>query len=213
MKPGLVLWGAAGQAVVLYEFLRHEYELLALVDNRDVPSPIAEVPVLRGAPELKRWLAGRSPQALHFGVAIGGEHGRDRLSLAAAMEELGLSSIRAVHPTAIVTSTAELADSVQVLPGATICAGAWIGPSVIINSRALVEHQSRVGAGSHVGPGAVICGEVEIGENVFVGAGSVVLPKLCIDSDVIIGAGSVVTTNLPAGVVAYGSPATIRRKV
>jgi maltose O-acetyltransferase len=52
-------------------------------------------------------------------------------------------------------------------------------------------------------------GIVNIGNNVFVGAGSVILPNVRIGDNSIIGANSTVSRDIPANVVAAGSPAKI----
>ena len=52
-------------------------------------------------------------------------------------------------------------------------------------------------------------GDVVIGNNVFVGADSVVLPNTKIGDNSIIGANSTVTRDIPANVVAAGSPAKV----
>ena len=49
-----------------------------------------------------------------------------------------------------------------------------------------------------------------IGRDVWIGARSVVLGGVTIGDGCVIGAGSVVTKSLPAGAIAFGSPATIR---
>ncbi|MGW6295930.1 sugar O-acetyltransferase [Streptomyces sp. NPDC055058] len=48
---------------------------------------------------------------------------------------------------------------------------------------------------------------ITIGDNVWLGGGVIVLPGVTIGDDSVIGAGSVVTRDVPAGVVAVGSPA------
>lgn len=50
-------------------------------------------------------------------------------------------------------------------------------------------------------------GKVKIGDNVFIGAESVVMPGVTIGDNVIIGANSTVTKDIPANIVAAGSPA------
>lgn len=52
-------------------------------------------------------------------------------------------------------------------------------------------------------------GDVVIGNNVFVGAESVILPNVTIGDNSIIGANSTVSRNIPANVVAAGSPARV----
>ncbi|MEV0694304.1 MULTISPECIES: sugar O-acetyltransferase [unclassified Streptomyces] len=48
---------------------------------------------------------------------------------------------------------------------------------------------------------------ITIGDNVWIGGGAVVLPGVTIGDNSVIGAGSVVTKDVPANVVAVGSPA------
>jgi maltose O-acetyltransferase len=54
---------------------------------------------------------------------------------------------------------------------------------------------------------------VTIGDNVWLGAGAIVCPGVSIGDDTVVGAGCVVTRDLPAGVVAYGVPAKVRREI
>lgn len=54
---------------------------------------------------------------------------------------------------------------------------------------------------------------VTIGNNVWIGANSVVLPGVTIGENSVIGAGSVVTKNIPANVVALGSPCRVIREI
>ncbi|MFD6326640.1 sugar O-acetyltransferase [Streptomyces sp. NPDC058442] len=48
---------------------------------------------------------------------------------------------------------------------------------------------------------------ITIGDNVWIGGGAIVLPGVTIGDNSVIGAGSVVTKDVPANVVAVGSPA------
>ena len=54
---------------------------------------------------------------------------------------------------------------------------------------------------------------IHIEENVWIGAGSVVLPGVTIGKNSVIGAGSVVTKDIPANVVAAGSPCRVLRQI
>ena len=54
---------------------------------------------------------------------------------------------------------------------------------------------------------------ITIGDNVWLGGGVIVLPGVSIGPDTVVGAGSVVTQDLPAGVLAVGTPARIIRTV
>ena len=55
--------------------------------------------------------------------------------------------------------------------------------------------------------------DIHIGDNVWIGAGTVVCPGVTIGENTVIGAGSVVTKDIPANVVAFGSPCRVIRKI
>ncbi|KSU56483.1 sugar O-acetyltransferase [Microbacterium enclense] len=54
---------------------------------------------------------------------------------------------------------------------------------------------------------------ISIGDNVWLGGGVIVCPGVSIGDDSVIGAGSVVTRDIPAGVVAVGSPARVVKEI
>ncbi len=54
---------------------------------------------------------------------------------------------------------------------------------------------------------------VHIGRNCWLGAGVIVLPGVTIGDNSVIGAGSVVTRDIPANVVAVGSPCRVLREI
>ena len=47
---------------------------------------------------------------------------------------------------------------------------------------------------------------ISIGNNVWIGAGAIILPGVSIGDNTVIGAVSIVTKDIPANVVAVGSP-------
>ncbi len=54
---------------------------------------------------------------------------------------------------------------------------------------------------------------ITVGDNVWLGGGAIVCPGVRIGDDTVVGAGAVVTRDLPAGVVAVGSPARVQRPI
>lgn len=54
---------------------------------------------------------------------------------------------------------------------------------------------------------------VYIGKNVWLGAGCIIMPGVHIGENTVVGAGSVVTKDLPANVVAVGSPCRVMREI
>jgi maltose O-acetyltransferase len=54
---------------------------------------------------------------------------------------------------------------------------------------------------------------ITIGDNVWLGGGAIVLPGVSIGDNSVIGAGAVVTRDIPANVIALGSPARVVRSI
>jgi maltose O-acetyltransferase len=54
---------------------------------------------------------------------------------------------------------------------------------------------------------------ITIADNVWLGGGVIVCPGVTIGEDTVVGAGAVVTRDLPAGVVAVGTPARVLREI
>ena len=207
--PEIILWGATGQAKVLREALEPAgIEVAAIVDNRDLPSPIPGVPVLLGEVGLQAWLArhGR-PSEILFAVAVGGSRGSDRGSLFELMRRRGLRPHTIIHRSAFVASDARLGIACQVLAMAAVCTQARLGNLVIVNTAASVDHDCVIGDATHIAPGARLAGEVVVGARAFIGTGAVVLPRLRIGDDATIGAGAVVTRDVPARTTVAGNPA------
>ena len=54
---------------------------------------------------------------------------------------------------------------------------------------------------------------VHIGRNCWIGAGVLIMPGVTIGDNTVIGAGSVVTKDIPANVLAFGSPCRVQREI
>ena len=54
---------------------------------------------------------------------------------------------------------------------------------------------------------------VRIGRNCWIGAGALIMPGVTIGDNTVIGAGSVVTKDIPANVVAFGTPCRVIREI
>ena len=111
------------------------------------------------------------------------------------------------HPSAIISSKAKNGIGVQIMAGAIVQPGVYVGENTIINTGAIVDHECVVGNHGHIGPGATLSGNVCVGDSTHIGTGACIIQGIKIGSDVLIGAGTVVTKNIPDGSQVVGVPA------
>lgn len=144
-------------------------------------------------------------------VAIGDN--KIRRILQERVKNAGLVLAKLIHPSAVVSKSAQIGEGAVVMPHAVINARAKIGEGAIINTGAIIEHDCEIGDFAHVSPNAALAGGVLVGQNTHVGIGSCAIQCIKIGANCVIGAGSVVVRDIADGSVAYGNPAKIRRNL
>jgi sugar O-acyltransferase (sialic acid O-acetyltransferase NeuD family) len=126
---------------------------------------------------------------------------------AALADAVDVRWIAAIHPTAIIHTSA------RILPGAVVCAGAVIQPDcrlgrhTIVNTGATLDHDCEVGDFASIGPGTSLAGSVRVSPQAMIGTGCVVLPGVRIGACARIGAGSTVARDVAEGITVCGVPA------
>lgn len=209
----VVFYGGTGQAIVNREILRMMRRALVLVvdDTPGLRAPFADVPLVQGLAGLDAWLdaqSGTERPRFHFVCCIGNPHGRVRLSLAQALESRGGVPLTLVHPTAVIASDALIGAGAQIMAGAIVQPRVVLGAQTIVNTRASIDHECRLGDGVEVGPGATLCGAITVRDGAWIAAGATVLPRCEIGADAIVGAGALVRRDVPAATTVVGVPAT-----
>ena len=84
---------------------------------------------------------------------------------------------------------------------------AVLGDNVLVNTGAIVEHNSEIGSHAHIAVGATLASSVRVGEGVHIGAGATVLEGRSIGARAVVGAGAVVTRDVDPATVVAGVPA------
>ena len=138
---------------------------------------------------------------------------RTRKKLAEELSQQGVTFGMGIHPSVIMSKYASVDEGTVVMQGAVIQSCAKIGKHCIVNTSASIDHDNVLGDFVHISPHATLCGEVEVGEGTWIGAGTVVKQCVKIGKWSVIGAGSVVVHDIPDGVLAYGNPCKIIRKL
>jgi maltose O-acetyltransferase len=109
----------------------------------------------------------------------------------------------------------------------------YLGEGVYVNFGAVFLDCAAVtlGAAAQVGPGVqflaadhpldpelrrsgVECAKpISVGDNVWIGGGAILCPGVSVGENSVVGAGSVVTRDIPAGVLAVGTPCRVLREL
>ena len=134
-------------------------------------------------------------------LGIGSNEARQRLA-----SELDLDWVSAVHPFSSVDPSSTVGIGTVVCAGAIVQAEANVGAHVILNTKASVDHHTKVGDYSHVAV-AHLAGNASIGEGVFLALHSVVLPGITVGRWSTVGAGAVVTKDVAPNTLVVGVPA------
>jgi sugar O-acyltransferase (sialic acid O-acetyltransferase NeuD family) len=113
------------------------------------------------------------------------------------LKELGAKLPVIISPKAHVSKHIQIDEGTILMHGVIINAGASIGKNCIINSQALIEHDSVVESNCHISTGVKVNGSVFVGKETFIGSGSVIYDSVHIGEKCIIPAGSVVRGNMP----------------
>jgi len=125
------------------------------------------------------------------------------------------------HPVILRTlsenATLTIGDHVGISGGGICVAKAVsIGNSVMLGANVLVtdtDFHPLVAEGRRYSHAEVMSKEVNIEDNVFIGMNSLILKGAHIGANSVIAAGSIVTTDIPANVIAGGTPAKIIRNL
>ena len=201
--------GAGGHAKVLIEILRDMggSELTGLLDiNPDLwNSQVLGVPVL-GNDILLSELKSRGVDHAFIGIGSIGNN-QPRTDLYEEATRSGLRMIQAIHPSAVISPSAEIGAGLSVMATAVINAATVLGDNVVGNTGAVVEHDCVIGDHVHVATGAKLAATVHVGDGAHIGVGATVRQSITIGPGAMVAAGAVVVSDVPANARVIGVPA------
>lgn len=204
----LAILGASGHGKVAADIALQSGwdEVYFFDDRREAPSHLENWPVLGNTQSLLH----RISEFSGVFVAIGNNSVRyDKLCL---LSDSGMPLVTLIHPRAIVSPYATLAEGVMVVGGAVVNAFCTIARGGIVNTGATVGHDCQLDQCVHIAPGANIAGEVTIGPLSWIGIGSAIRQGINVGSCVTIGAGAAVVCDVSDDQVMVGIPAKPHNK-
>ena len=122
-----------------------------------------------------------------FFIATGNKFLRAKYYNLLKSKDLKLTNI--FHPKCTISSTAVIGDNVYLGPSVVVSSKAYIDNCCFISAMSNVEHHCQIGSNTLLGPGVSLSGSVSIGENTIISAGVAVESNISIGRNVFISSG------------------------
>lgn len=144
---------------------------------------------------------------LYDGVVVAIGNNSVRINKQAYLSKQGCQIVSIIHPNAVISPRALIAQGTVVMAGAVINPFSVVGAGCIINTNAVIEHDCILADGAQIGPGTLLAGAVKVGSNSLIGIGCSVKQLICIGADITVGAGAVVVKDIAEPGTYVGIPA------
>lgn len=204
----IVIIGSSGHAKVVIDIVQQakQYQIIGLLDRfRHLNDQTQGYPVL-GREEDLHELAVRHKLAGVI-VAIGDNYVRSKVAEEVRLLCPDLTFVSAIHPAASIAKDVLIDEGTVIMAGAIVNPCSSIGRLCIVNTKASLDHDSRLGDYASLAPGATTGGNCEIGDYSAIGIGAVLIHGIHIGEHSVIGAGATVLKPIQSFRVAYGTPA------
>lgn len=206
-----LIFGAGGHGRIVLDILRDEglHQDIGFVDEAQTlwGQEINGAPVIGGLEKALEF-----PRD-SFGMVVALGNPVARMAVVKKLNEHSVRHLNAIHPSAVVMPSATVGAGNMICAGAIVNSGATVKNYSVINTASVVEHDTEIGDGVTICPGAQIGGRCKIAEGSFVGTGAIVLPRVSVGAGSVIGAGAIVTRDVPASVLALGTPARVVEQI
>jgi len=207
----VIILGSGGHARVLLEILDNQnYSVLGMTDvcAEKWGSHIGGVPVLGDDSSIFE----HDPQSILLVNGLGSvQHTKIRSNVFNLFFQNNYSFLSLAHITAYKSISAVFGCGTQLLAGSIVANHARLGNNVLVNTRAIIEHDCIIQDHCHLATGSIVCGQTVVGEGVHIGAGATIIQGLSIGENSTIAAGAVVVKDVPPNVLVAGIPSRIIR--
>jgi acetyltransferase EpsM len=206
----LLIIGAGAQAKVILEICRlnGNQEVAGLIDlspdERLKGGSFMGVPVLGGLGILQDL----KPQECE-GVIVACSPNEQRAELTSLVTNLNYKCLSAIHPKAVVASTATVGEGSVIHPLAVLQPFSTIGRGVVVQSHSVVSHDCILEDFVSVAPNVTIAGHVRIGRYSYVYSGATIIPRVKVGERSKLGAGAIIVRDVPAGATVMAMPSRV----
>jgi sugar O-acyltransferase (sialic acid O-acetyltransferase NeuD family) len=116
-----------------------------------------------------------------------------------------------IHPTCVISPSAEIGRGVFVNAYTRIMANARVADNVLIEGLCTIGADTRIEQSASLGPGCHLTAGVALGARCFLGAGALVVGRGRVGCDSVIGAGATVLDPIADRAFGVGTPARVKR--
>lgn len=195
----MILYGARGQAKVIYDLILSNNQLLEfLVDDNPPNNFPHNLPIY--IPNQKLLL---NKEVI---IAIGDNEVREKIYH--KIKDWCIFSTM-VHKSAYISRFTEMGEGTVIMPKVCINADVKIGNHCIINTASVIEHECIIEDFVHISPNASLAGNILVKKGAHIGIGANIIQGVTIGENAIVGAGAVILKDVPNNSVVVGNPAKI----
>lgn len=184
--------------------VKHVFNLLGFVDDNveSVEAVGSSSPIISKVSNISQF------ENVKFVIALGDPIARQ--NIANKVLDLGFSLQTIIHPSAVISPSAQIGSGVIVCPFAFIGTNSRVGNNVVFNVYSSLGHDSVVEEHCVLSPYAALTGNVHVGNSTFVGTGTLFSPGINIGEKSKISIGTVVTKDVEPGSLVMGNPSRSR---
>jgi len=211
MRKKIVVIGAGGHSKVvcdLIELFSEEFVIYGLIDSCAEPNRYVNGYKIIGSEDRLADLY----EEIDGGIVAIGDNWRRGMMVAKIKEMVPFFNfVTLIHPSSVISRKVTIGEGSVILAGAIINSNVSVGEHCIVNTRSSLDHDCNVGSFSSLAPGVTLGGKVIVGDYTAISLGANVIHSIKIGEHTVIGAGATVIRDVGSNVVAYGTPAKIKR--
>lgn len=208
----VLIVGASGHAKVVIDLIEQEnkHQILGIVDSfKPIGTNVLGYSVIGKIKDVPQIVASENCGLF---IAIGDNYTRYKIFEYINGLSPNVNFISIVHPFAQIAKAVSIGNGVAVMAGAIINSNSSIDDFAIVNTKASIDHDCKIGKFSSIAPGVTMGGNVSVGKFSAISLGANVIHNINIGTNTLIAASATVVNSIGDNVLALGIPAKEVRK-